>query len=129
MSFLSVVKLVIFCFVLFTLLISLYFTLWNLCKYFCKYPRMQQYVIFNVLKEYSISKEEEEGKYRGQFEENIDDMSVSVYCRFLFGCLVICRGRMNSSNICDWGTQYIFDHSDLLREFYSRYHFVRIAKQ
>jgi hypothetical protein len=30
------------------------------CKYFCKYPRMQQYVIFNVLKEYCISKEEEE---------------------------------------------------------------------
>jgi hypothetical protein len=31
----------------------------TLCKYFCKYPRMQQYVIFNVLKEYCISKEEE----------------------------------------------------------------------
>jgi hypothetical protein len=46
-------------FVLFTLLISLYFTIWNLCKYFCKYPRMQQYVIFNVLKEYCIPKEEE----------------------------------------------------------------------
>jgi hypothetical protein len=40
--------------------ISLYFTLWNLCKYFCKYPRMQQYVIFKVLKEYCIPKEEED---------------------------------------------------------------------
>jgi hypothetical protein len=46
-------------FVLFTLLISLYITLWNLCKYFYKYPRMQQYVIFNVLKEYCIPKEED----------------------------------------------------------------------
>ena len=33
--------------------------IWLKCKYFCKYPRMQQYVIFNVLKECSISKEED----------------------------------------------------------------------
>jgi hypothetical protein len=32
----------------------------TLCKYFCKYPRMQQYVIFNVLKEYCIPKEEDQ---------------------------------------------------------------------
>ena len=55
------------CFVLFTLFISLYFTLWNLCKYFCKYPRMQQYVICNVLKEYCIPKDEEESKCQKHF--------------------------------------------------------------
>jgi hypothetical protein len=48
---------------------------WNLCKYFCKYPHMQQYVIFNVLKEYCISKEEDS---RGSCKSNYHTMTTTT---------------------------------------------------
>jgi hypothetical protein len=100
MSFLSVVKFVIFCFVLFTLLISLYFTLWNLCKYICKYPRMQQYVIFNVLKEYCIPKEVYEFVCGSINSYRYTSPCALTRKRFVWFCMVCLfksrKGNMNS---------------------------------